>query len=514
MLMTVSYLAVSFVVTRGSVIGGWDNHVLGVPHAAVWDPGGMYLGNGLLLFDEPNQPYVGHPGLTLTLLCHVTAKTLHWMSASPLTFDAFAARNIHWLFFACMVVITGSFLVAFLVLERVALRVLGNQRLAFVSVVAFATTYPVLYYLNRISPEPLLVTFTLLAFLWLWRYHESTALATSLGFLALSAQAAVAALFTKFLIVGPIVLFIPLQILFRRGARMTLRIRDAALFLLFAAPALALGSLKTDWAYFFSSWFVYAPGAPQYEAGRHWLFNVLANAGGTAWAMFMSSARSLSPAGFMPSFDSRTGLFFASEGLFLLISLAGLVLYWTSCRNRPVLLAWFLGFLCMTLVPYLQRGAGGAWHYLFVHLAVASVFFSYGVSRLVYRLTRTTPDSWKGLVLTIGATIAINSLAFVLFVDMHRYNASQRPFWELYYRAPSMIEGEGRIGLAHTLTMAEILQPISTYLPLRGFLEEYQRLFVAVPMNQPASWLRDRNIQFVIQLDSHGLTATRVSNSP
>ena len=50
MLMTVSYLAVSFVVTRGSVLGGWDTHVLGIPHAAVWDPGGMYLGNGLLLF--------------------------------------------------------------------------------------------------------------------------------------------------------------------------------------------------------------------------------------------------------------------------------------------------------------------------------------------------------------------------------------------------------------------------------------------------------------------------------
>jgi len=164
-------LVASYFVSANGAIGNWDIHVLGVRHGAVWDPGGSYVGSSILLFEQRYAPYVGHPGLTLMLVCHVAARIAFWMSGTHLGFQQFAGTHIRDVYLASMVATTVLWIAACVALGRVALVVLGDRRLARIAVLAFATSYPVLYYMNKVSPEPLVVTFALLAFLWLWRYY-------------------------------------------------------------------------------------------------------------------------------------------------------------------------------------------------------------------------------------------------------------------------------------------------------------------------------------------------------
>lgn len=502
-------LAVSYWATSSGTMGGWDIHIMGVRHQAVWDPGGPYLGSGLLLFRQPFAPFVGHPGLTLTLLCHVVAKAMYLPFAAATPFDEFAARHIYAIAFTASLCMTGVFVAALATVERVALRLLGDYRMAMLAVVAYATTLPVLLYLNKISSEPLLVLFTLLTFLWLWRYYEAANRQEALTFLALSAQASVAAVYTKALIVAPILAFIPLHLVCHRGAPLRWRIRDAALYVAFCIPGLALGALKTDWAYFFRFWFAYAPGGPQYSGSRHWLVNVVMNASKTLPAMVGSAASQLAPQKLVPSFDTREGLFIAAEGLFLVLGAVGLVLYRRACRNRPALLDWFLVFLALTAIPYLQKGLS-AWHYLFVHFAVASVFVAYAIARLVRRVAGMNLGTAGGWALGCCVALAVNGVGAYLFVDARRYDARQHVAWELYYRAPSMIGPDGRIGLVHTAHVDEILQPIAAYLPLEGFLAKYRDYLVPISGAETRAELSRRHIEAIVELTPTGLVFQRV----
>lgn len=507
--ISATLLATSYAASSSALTGGWEIHVLGVEHGSIWDPGGPYFGGGILLFREPFAPFVGHPGLTLMLLCHLVAKAVYLPFSSEMAFDSFVARYLYWVVMAAMLSITGVVIAVLAVLERIALRVLQQRRLAMLAVATYGSTYPVLYYLNKISPEPLLVLFTLLAFLWLWRYYELQGRPLGLVFLALSAQAAVAALYTKALIVAPIVLFIPVQLLFCGGAPGRRRLRDAIYFVVLCVPGLLLGAVKTDWAYFIQFWFAYAPGGPQYSGSSNWVENLLVNAPTTVVAMLGSALSQLAPWRLVPSFETREGLFLASVGPFILLSTAGLVMYLRACRNRPVLLLWFLAFLAITAVPYLQKGLS-AWHYLFIHLAVASIFFSYAIARMAHRLIGTDVQSPKGLALCCVLALAVNSLGLYFYADMRRYDARQNASWELYYRAPSMIGAGGRIGLVHTAHIDEILQPIAAYLPLAGFLQEFRDKLVPVTGDESPAELRRRNIQAIVELSPAGLVFRRV----
>ncbi len=507
--ISAALLATSYAASSSALTGGWEVHVLGVEHGSIWDPGGPYFGGGVLLFHQPYAPFVGHPGLTLMLLCHLVAKAVYLPFSSDMAFDAFVARYLYWVIAASMLSITGVFLLVLAVIERLALRVLGEPRLAILAVVAYATTFPVLYYLNKISTEPLLVLFTLLAFLWLWRYYELRGQRLAMVFLALSAQAAVAAIYTKVLIVAPIALFIPAQIVFYGGAPVRRRIRDGGLYVMFCVPGLLLGALKTDWAYFVQFWFAYAPGAPRYSGSSNWLENLLVNAPTTVLAMLGSALSQLAPWRLVLSFETREGLFFASEGLFLLLSAAGLVMYLRACRNRPVLLLWFLAFLGLTAVPYLQKGLS-AWHYLFIHFAVASIFVSYAIARLARTLIGANVATLRGWLLCCCAVLAVNSIGLYLFIDMRRYDARQNRSWELYYRAPSMVGPGSRIGLLHAAHIDEIMQPVSAYLPITGFLEEFRGFFVPISGDEGNAVLKRRGIEALVEVTPAGLVFRRV----
>jgi hypothetical protein len=514
-LLSIAALAVSWIATVHGMIGGWDIHVLGVRHGAVWDPGGPYLGSAILLFDQPKAPFVGHPGLTLMLVCQLVARTVCGLSGSSLPFQQFAGKDIYWVTLAAMVSMTALFLVTFAALERVAIRILEEERLAMLAVLAFATSYPVLYYLNKISPESLLVTFTLLAFLWLWKYYELGDSPAAVGFLALSAQASVAAVYTKFHIAAPILLFIPFQLLCRRGRRRVLAVRDAGLYVLFSMPLLVLGTLKVDWAYFFRFWFAYAPGHPHYAASHNWLVNVVANSVQTAWAMLTAIPVNLLASPPRPDLSSKEGLFFAAEGVFLLVAAAGLSMFWRASRNRPVLLAWFLGFVALTSVPYLQRGLS-AWHYLHLQLACASIFFAYGLARIVHLLAGLLPTSRRGWALCCSATIAVHAVSIGLFISMQQYNASQYRKWEDFYRAPALVSDRGEVGLVNARTMADIVQPLGTYLPDKGFLTAFQQRFLRVLPDDATrdDRLRVRGIEIVVTERRDGTLTMRRVGAP
>lgn len=509
--LTLILFGASYWETTTATIGGWDIHVMGVRHGAVWDPGGPYLGSGLMLFDDRYAPFVGHPGLPLMALCQLVGRIL-WLPSMQVPFDLFCAQHLQTIAMTAMLAMTAAFVGALLILECVALRLLGSPGQAMLAVLAYATTYPFLFYLNRISPEPLLVIFTLSAFLCLWRYYEIGEHRRRWWWLALSAQAAVAAVYTKFMIAGPLVFFIPLQIACRRDLTLAKRLRDAAAFLGLSVPLFLAGTWKIDWSYFFQFWFAYAPGVPRYSTSDTWVVNVVRNLSVTLPAMLGSAASQLSPTRLLPSFATREGLFFAAEGLLLVLSAIGLAAWFKASTNRPVLLRWFLAYLAITVIPYLQKGIGD-WHYLFVHLAVASVFAAYAIARGLHTLRRCDVDrvqDWCGAALV---AVAVNGCAIYIAADMRRYDAEQARFWQLYYEAPSLIDADAHVGLIGAPHVAELLQPVGAYLPATSFVERFRDFLVPIAGDESAAELRRRKIQATVELTDRGLVLRTVERA-
>lgn len=62
----------------------------------------------------------------------------------------------------------------------------------------------------------------------------------------------------------------------------------------------------------------------------------------------------------------------------------------------------------------------------------------------------------------------------------------------------------------HTAHIAEILQPLSAYLPLTGFLASYREYLVPISGDEAPAELRRRHIGATVELTSDGLVFRRV----
>ncbi len=423
--------------------GDWENSVLGVTLWHNGDPGGPYVISAVHFLDPGYPPFVvGHPGTTLQLVLHLSARLAHvtamgfWGATAP--FVAFWAQHARWLFALCSIVVATLHVASFHALRAYARRLGLSEASSLVAVVAYATCFPVLYFGGRVSPEPILVTLTLVALL----QADSSVTALTSGrrlhgcLWACSAGAtAMLALFTKLHLAYPLLPIVLVQLLMQRPSQARSAARSHAGGVLAACAAVVSAaavfvacSLKVDWNSFFGFWFHYTPGRPasdpQLELWQRYAANLYPMARGAASALVSNLREHFRP--------TASGLFVLSESVFALVACLGLARLWRHVPGVRPRLVWPAA-LCAALLPVVAFR--GLFHYYVIHMAFAAIGFACAVDGGL-----APPPARRALAFArqagqrpILATLLVHSVALVFFLaarvhDVSAFRSSVEPY--------------------------------------------------------------------------------------
>jgi hypothetical protein len=392
-------LAFSAVMSAQSPLGIWHNRIFGDPTGYEPDPGSYYLAAAHdLEFGRPAL-YVGHPGTPLMLLLAGVQRGVYAFSPDTgLAWTAFSARNLPSIAVASKLLVTVLHLVSFALLFAFALELLRDELAAACACLGYATSLPVLFYLSRISVEPLMMICVFGAFLALWRWQELASAGDPRRgrvFAALAGVAAVTGVVTKLNFLAPLPLLLLLEVAVAPRAHaasgQAVRERWLAVLALTSAGVITLWfwSHWIEWPAFFAFW----SGVPD-----AW------NSAARAW--------NLVPA------PTAAGALPLCEFAFLSVALVG----WADVLRRPeqrprVLFVSAFAVYCLVLFAYrvfLDRSFLGL-HYFLPAAGILAVFFGHATARMLRGLTRSVPVAvaacagWLLLMHGLGAFAVLDS---------------------------------------------------------------------------------------------------------
>lgn len=418
LLLAVVCLTFSGVFSSGAPCGRWKNEVFGVPLWMENDPSGSYIASAHELYLSDEGPlFPGHPGTTLQLLLLGVQRTYDAVANDQaLTFTEFTARNIAQVTVLSKLLATVLHLVSFYLVFRFARALLGGasrKNGAVLATLGYATCFPVLYYLSRVSVEPLMVIAFTGTFLAIWSSKtaaESGRLGPGSAWAAVAGFAAVSGLVTKLHFFGPMPLFALVYLLVQVPPGR--RLRSAGAYALAAGASLVLYSTALDWGELFELWT---------RVGQ----------------VVESATRS---ATLIPGLTPG-GLFPLTELLFLGLACFGLVRFFRRHPEQRGRLLWAGAYAGYALLIWGYRVVARGFdfrcfHYLFLVLVFLAPFFGYGVSVLVQRLRlpRVAGIVLVLLIHGIGLWSAVNTRRFD--VEQHRVLA------EVHALTPTLAPGE------------------------------------------------------------------------
>ena len=431
--MTIIYMLFSCISAYLAPLGYWRNQMLGVVFYNESDPAGIYVANAITFFDRPSAYCAGHPGTPLELLLHLLILSYYGVS-SVFGYDGpyyeFCAVNIHRIFFLAKVTMTALHLCSFFVLYKFADRILKDRSASVLSVLGYATSMPVLYYLTRVSVEPLIVIFFLLAFLGFWYYEDSIAqnnFKKGFKWLVVVGLATASGFFTKLHLLALLPLFMLLLVL-HSGIKKRLGFLTilSGLGVLATSTAVCgtLWSLKVDWRKLYHTWVDYAPA----KQG-------IAATGTINFTMIQIEAYLNNIVGyFVVLFNklfsySREGLYAVSELFFFVIAVIGVKLFYRRHRLYKVSSPLFKAVLMLPVIIYTS-----SFHYLFVYQAIAAVFFGYAMLIIIRRLAF---EHFKHLCIPAAffTVILLHSAAIYMAVeskihDIIVYQRNVKPYYQ------------------------------------------------------------------------------------
>ncbi len=479
--------------------GSWTNSVLGVELWMESDPGGHYLPGAHQLFAAPGELlFAGHPGLPLQIALQIEQGALYGLAggvATGLSFSEWVVRHLAEVIVAAKLTSTVLHLVSFWLLFRVA-RVLGLGRpWAAAATLIYATSFPVLFFLSRVSVEPWLQIAFLLTVEACLRFREAErrgarnrALWTAAG----GGAAAMAGFFTKMHLLGPLPLYALAWIVLgpahgKRDGR--LRAAAAAAYSLAGTATYLAFARLMDWSSFRQVWLIGEPGTTAAAAGlAHKAFEIV---GAVVEAVGALSVRAL-----LPGTDAG-GLFFLLEAPFVILMAAGLAAaVWTGGAGRWQAL-WLAGFCLFNIAIWLYRARGTdfhGFHYLFIVYAVGSIYGARLLSRLAERSTgsRRWRVSWRMAVAAIllAHLPAAASVAASRWRDVEEFRAS--PTLRLYDTLARLGPGDqavlaGAVNLGFDIGLFEIWARDGQSSRL---LEEIRGRFYVVPGTDPEAVAR------------------------
>jgi len=433
--LVIVYLGYSLIMSWLAPVGYWESYVLGARYGYETDPGGTYFASAYSLFDEKLPYFVGHPGLTMQFLIFIVLKAVCGIfSFNAPDQTAFAVRHITLLFVITKLLITICHLVSFYVVYRFALRIVRSDNAAVFAVLAYATTFPVLYYISRISVEPIMIILFLLPFLLIWEYRDlvrHNKIRKGLLIVATAAIAAVSNLFTKFSIFSPLPFFLLFYLLadgLYKSENFKKRLRENAVAsVVYAAAGIVTAvmyNFKMDWNRFFDFWSTFAPGGEGGEAQEQFLgsfFENVINMLLTFFREFFSSIWTTFVTHFWGhSSQANYTITFQSEWLFFVVAIVGAVVYFRRHGLRSYAV-WPLIYVGLTFIIWIYRAVLS---YMFPMLPLAAVFFGYALDRLLRKV-----DYFKASIsrakLIVVCIVCIHFVGIWAAVESRIYDCAQ-----------------------------------------------------------------------------------------
>jgi hypothetical protein len=432
-LLAAACLIFSLHFTLLAPFGFWKNEMFGQTLWRETDPSGVYIDAAHRLVWGEAPLWVLHPGTTMTLMLAGIQHAYYALASDPgFTFTEFIARNLPTVFVLSKLMMTLVHLASFFLIFVFANRLLRDERAAFFAVLGYATSLPVLFFLSRISPEPLVVICFLLSTLAIWRYQDLARdgqLGGALWLAAFSAAVAVSGTVTKLNFLGPLPFFLMLYVLAggwgeNTGGPVAWRTRILAL-LVFTVVGAALAMVYSqiiDWSRFFMAWR---------------LMN-------DAWRAVPWRLESLLPG------TTPERIFLLSELVYVALGIAGWINFLRRNPEQRIPALWVSAYGGYALLLFAYRimkdGNFLPFHYFHLANAVVAIFFGY-TTVLVLRHLPLRLGGWQAACFGLVWVAVIHLVAVWATVDSRLFDAaSYTPNRETYGVIARLEPGE-RLGL-------------------------------------------------------------------
>jgi hypothetical protein len=428
-LLAATYMTLGIVWTWRAPCGAWDNRIFGF---AMWqdnDPGGWYIPAAHEALSRPGRTcFHGHPGVPLVLLLSVEQAAsygLGHLADSRLSFTQYTARHVREVWIAAKIGSVVLHLLCFAALYVYARAITRRRDLALLATATYATSFPVLYFLNRVSVEPLMNLFFLSTIVCVVRSEKAGPGAPWPAIWAAAAGVcSVSAFFTKIHLMAAWPVWAGIGILLGVGAaKQRPLLRRLALLGAFGAGALGATLIYNqfvDWQAFASFWQQIRPlGAPVADASFVELLLRGVRSGATT---LLRAFGHLTVKALMPACTAYNCFFFFE----LLSGLAVLVGLVRGPRSR--LLAWTLGYCLFVGAIWLYRTEGTdfrPFHYLFPVVAALAPLAAIGLATLFPAIRDETRPRFRRGVEIGSLVIALHAAGFFAVLDSKSQDADE-----------------------------------------------------------------------------------------
>jgi hypothetical protein len=403
-LLAAVYVSIAIVWIGRAPGGAWTNRVFDFDMWGENDPGGWYIPAAHELFSGNRTVFPGHPGSPLVWILAAIQAAVYAFSRLAGASDDLTnviVRNVDTVWIVAKLTMVALHVASFFALFEYARLVTRRRELAGWAVVVYATSFPVLFYLTRVSVEPLMNLFFLLTAIGVARAERAPADSRRPEmWAAIAGVCAVSAFFAKLHLMAlwPLVAAAALATGFRR--RPDHSRRRCLMLGAYAAAGLVTGgvySASMDWSYFWACW--------RQIRDLH---------AASSSSVVSSSASSLVPA------LTRSNCFFLFEGL----AAAALVIGGLRFVRRRTLprrmMAWMAVYGLFVVAVWFYRSKGNdfhGFHYLFPMLAALAPLLAMGMEAIVTR-SRSALDRrrhtlrWAAAILLLhgpGAAAVVSS---------------------------------------------------------------------------------------------------------
>jgi hypothetical protein len=429
--LAIAYLGIGSYWISQAPAGWWVNRIFDYDMWLENDPGGWYIASAHELALRPGHTcFGGHPGTPLELVLYAEQLGMYRLSrlGNPsLDFTPFIARHLLSVWKVARLTMVLLHLASFLLLYEYT-RLLTRQRaLAVCAAAMYATSFPVLYFLTRVSPEPLVVVFFLGTVVCLVNAEDASfTQGRRAAWATLGGACAASAFFTKIHLMAlwPLWAGVALFLGGTPGIPLPQRVRTTVAYATGGAVPAFLYARLVNWRAFGALW---ARGgtsslslsAEERSAVPESLSEFLSSLASTVGGNAQQAHRQAGWQDFLPAATQSRGFFFF-EFLFGLAFAAG-VLCWLRRRERsPRWLGWAAVYGGSTVLVWLYR-AGRAdfhgFHYLFPAMAAAAPFAAYGVGVLLPGMLDGARP-WPRRSVELGAAlVALHASGFFAVLD-------------------------------------------------------------------------------------------------
>lgn len=438
--LAIAVVIIPSVFSYASPGGNWGNLIFGAGFTNEADPGAFYVISAHELVNEMGRPlFLGHPGIPLQVALHAVQRAYYSVAGGDATFADFIARHLDTVYFLSKTVMSvfslASIWMVFVLARRLGLQAYG----ATAAALAYATCFPFVFYVSRISVESQAVFFSLGTMSCLFAAEDShgpTRRRHSIAWMALGGAACALAMLSKMNQTAILIAVLPLGIAVSNASR-RLQAQWLAAFVAGAGAVLFGASFVMDWAHFFGTWST--PGInPTATVSRDDAARQIA---GKLWSVFADLPASLGKLALRPQ-AGFNGMFNLLESVFVISGLAAGVIHVKrhGLSRRLLLLVIFVAW---TLFIWWYRGTTTfllAFHYLFFLMALLAIFFGSALEWIAGTLTAKNLPRWSAWTLAV-ALFVVHSPSVWAFLDTRLqditgYQRLSRPLFAIERQLP------------------------------------------------------------------------------